>query len=184
MKKNIHKGFTVLELLVVLGILTILVAMVLTGLNSARRQSDDERKVANLRTVALGLQEYFNACRQYPVNIDPSTLDSTTAACSDIPGNKIGDIVTGAKDLKFNQSGSPYFYVALTSTVGSNQCTNYHMWTTLTGNTSGLLSQRSGKSEPYTIVVASPTSPVNLSVCTGSTSGLSSLTSQMFDIFK
>ena len=84
-----HHGFTILELLVVIGIMCILIALVLVGLNAARANSDDQRKVANVQTVAVGLAQYFEICHSYP-----PTLDGT-ATCTDLQGKTLDDLAPG-----------------------------------------------------------------------------------------
>lgn len=146
MKKFNHKGFTVLELLVILGIIIILMALVLIALNAARARSTDERKVAALRPVVIELQDYFSVCREYPENISQSALDTGTP-CVDlaqqIPPKTIRDIIPSAYDLKFNETGSNYHYQALQVASIPGECTNFHIWVTLSKPGGTLLQQKS-----------------------------------------
>lgn len=148
MNSSYKKGFTVLELLVVLGIITIMLALVFTGLNIARRQSGDERRIANLRPVVVELREYFNICRSYPVGITQADLIDPTAPCSDlinqIPSKTIRDVIPTAYDLNFNATGSDYHYQALATSLPGD-CTNFHMWVNLQNAGGTLLQQKSNK---------------------------------------
>ena len=50
------KGFTLIELLIVIAIIGILSAVVLTSLDSARNQAQDEKKVKDLKQIAMALE--------------------------------------------------------------------------------------------------------------------------------
>lgn len=57
--RRAQRGFTLLELLVVVAILAILLAMLLPGLAAAREQGKRARCLANLRQVAVGWHSYL-----------------------------------------------------------------------------------------------------------------------------
>ncbi len=180
MKKIRHDGFTVLELLVILGIIIILVALVLTALNATRSKSADERRVSLLRPVVIELREYFSICRSYPADLSQTELDSTTAGCSDLvaQGKKIRDVIPSAHELNFNNTDSPYYYQALEVVGLSGTCTNFHTWVDLQNPGGTLLQQKSNKT-------LSDYSTLNLSNCNGNqTAELSTNTETVYDIFK
>ena len=183
------KGFTVLELLIIIGIMTILMALVLTSLNSARKHSNDERKVSALRTVAVELREYFNICRQYPVKLDPVAMVDTQQACATLQAQSktIRDIIPTAYGLDFDsndQNGNPsrYHYVSLVDNgnPANDECTNFHAWVELENDNASLATQKSNKTD-------ADYAPANLSICYGnSTQPLTTVMqgNKIFDIFK
>jgi len=64
-KKN--KGFTLIEMMIVIAIIAILSGLVLTGLSSARAKARDSRRVSALKTVqALVESSYDSSAGQYP----------------------------------------------------------------------------------------------------------------------
>lgn len=179
-KTKLQHGFTVLELLVILGIITILIGLVLTGLNAARKHSNDERKVAVLKTVALGLREYFNICRAYPVTMSPA--EACPALADQVPARQLSDVISGVVDLDINGPTSKYHYISLVDTTSNGQgvtdCTNFHLWVDLDADGASLLTQKSNKtSADYSLL--------GLTQCTGNT--VTPLTVQnetVYDIFK
>ena len=60
-----RKGFTLVELLVVITIIGILASIALVSLNSARVKARDSRRLADIRQIALGLELCYNETQQY-----------------------------------------------------------------------------------------------------------------------
>jgi prepilin-type N-terminal cleavage/methylation domain-containing protein len=74
--KKSAPGFTVLEFLIVLAIMLILIAIALPGLQQSRVKAEDEKRITDLRTITLGLEQYKQLCEQYPATLDPGQSPS------------------------------------------------------------------------------------------------------------
>lgn len=64
MKKN--KGFTLIEILIVVAIIGLLASVVLVGLGSFRARGRDARRIADLRETQNALELYYTKYQRYP----------------------------------------------------------------------------------------------------------------------
>lgn len=82
MKQN--KGFTLIEMLVVVGMIGVLAAAVLTALGPSRQKARDTRVISGLNQVAAIAETGFNG-NSYPANLDAiKALPGGTKAVQDI----------------------------------------------------------------------------------------------------
>ena len=68
-------GFTLVELLVVMAILSSLVALVAGGYRSAQTRGTDAQRKADLRELANALELFYEDYKQYP----PESNENVTA---------------------------------------------------------------------------------------------------------
>ena len=66
MIKNTRKGFTLIEILIVVAIIAILASVVLVGLGPTQQAGRDARRISDLSEIQNGLELYYNAKGQYP----------------------------------------------------------------------------------------------------------------------
>jgi len=134
--KNSQKGFTLIELLVVIAIIGILSSVVLASMNTARKKARDARRQADLKSLQLALESYYDTNSAYP------TVTGEVAVASSSLGvlTTGGFITTLANDPSTSQSywyesdGSSYCLGAIlegTIPTPANTCPS---GTQLTGN--------------------------------------------------
>ena len=59
-------GFTIIELLVVIGIIVILASLIIVNINQARMSGRDSKRIADVASIQLALEMYRNANGMYP----------------------------------------------------------------------------------------------------------------------
>jgi prepilin-type N-terminal cleavage/methylation domain-containing protein len=77
MKQN-QKGFTLVELLVIIAIVAFLVAAVLLALQNSRAKARDAKRVSDAKQIANALSIFFANCESYPIEPTAITLGDTT----------------------------------------------------------------------------------------------------------
>lgn len=81
MKKSINKGFSLIELLVVMGIIAVLAALVTYNFNSARARARDLQRKSDAKAIQQALELYKNDNNQtFPVTDFPTLMTTLEGA--------------------------------------------------------------------------------------------------------
>ncbi len=73
-KKTHQRGFTLLELLVVIGIIAILALIGISSYSAAQKKSRDAKRKTDLRSIQTALEQYYSICGfKYPTPVGTST---------------------------------------------------------------------------------------------------------------
>lgn len=91
MTKAKQKGFTLIEVLIVVGIIGLLASVVLSGLGSVRSRGRDARRAADLRQVQQGLELYYTRFQSYPTNVTDWESLETALENANVGITKISD---------------------------------------------------------------------------------------------
>lgn len=77
-----RRGLSLIEVLVALSVIGLLMALLLPAVQSAREAARRTQCRNNLRQIGLGLQQYHDAHRVFPLNYGNGTYDATNRGAS------------------------------------------------------------------------------------------------------
>lgn len=72
------KGFTLIELMVVIAIIAILSGIILASFSAAKARSRDTQRISDVAQIQLALAGYFNQCNDYPNPDTGNVIDANT----------------------------------------------------------------------------------------------------------
>ena len=123
MKKNNEKGFSLIELLVVVIIIAIVAAIAIPNLLASRRAANEASAISSLRTIHSA-----NATYQ-------ATLGANTLYAADLPALATAGLIdTALGGASGSKSG--YNFLATASTTTANYCAQAEPQSTSTGTRS------------------------------------------------
>ncbi|MCK4805952.1 MAG: type II secretion system protein [Candidatus Pacebacteria bacterium] len=109
--KNKRRGFTLIEMLIVITIIALLASLILVGMGGARAKTRDSRRIADLHNVMNALELYYAKFYDYP---DDSNWDGLVAALTtgDIGVTRVPkDPLSPNKTYEYGVSGDNQDYV-------------------------------------------------------------------------
>lgn len=112
-KQKSERGFTLIEILIVVAIIAVLASAVLIGLGPVQRQGRDARRISDLRQVQNALELYYAKCGYYPGTAQPTspcTAFSSIVAWSDVSSALVGSSIGVSQVPNDPTAGKNYFY--------------------------------------------------------------------------
>ena len=123
------RGFTVIEIVIVIGIMAMFSALIYSSFDTSRARSRDQKRISDISVIQIALEQYFQKNAVYPQQL--SALVPTY----------ISTIPTDQNNIYNNN------YFPLTKISGSNNCISYQLWTKFELNNEYLLSKKSFNSQ-------------------------------------
>jgi prepilin-type N-terminal cleavage/methylation domain-containing protein len=77
-KRDLQKGFTIVELLIVIVVIGILAALVLNTFSGVQRRARDTERVTDINSLATQLEVYYNDNGNYPTLANLQDATPTT----------------------------------------------------------------------------------------------------------
>ncbi len=127
------KGFTLLELLVVIGIIGLLASIIVVNLTGARKRARDTKRIADVRQLQTANEDYYGKNGKYPTTIG----DLVTG--TQIPKWPLDPLASSDTSCTAN-SDLCYWYAYYTPT-GAIGPQSYHIGASLEDQGSMLLNQ-------------------------------------------
>ncbi len=132
-KNNKQTGFTLLELLVVIGIIGLLASIIVINLTGARKRARDTKRIADVRTLQTSMEDYYGKNGKYPTLISDLVSGGQISIWPQDPLSPSGTVCAANSD-------NCYYYAYYTpgGTIGPQ---SYHIGASLEDTASLVLNQ-------------------------------------------
>ena len=167
-KSKKQRGFTLLELLVVIGIIGLLASILVVNLTSTRRRARDTKRVADVRNLQTASEDYYGKNGMYPATIASLVTGLQISVWPLDPLAPSGTACTANSDLC-------YWYATYTPS-GALGPQSYHIGTSLEDQGGMILNQdrdcvsTAGTSCPYNSAYVAGFNGVDTAGCGGAAS--------------
>lgn len=132
--KGVKKGFTLVEMLVVISLIGILAALALVSFASTQKQARDTQRKSDLRQYQNALEAYANLSSGLYPEFSAVRVASTTL-CTSL-NSKIEPDISCSEDPKSATNGTYNYISDGTGTSGTATATKYVVWGKLENSSS------------------------------------------------
>ncbi len=94
-KMSEKKGFTLIELVVVMAIIAVLSLLIIAAITAARRQSTNTQRSGNVKTIETALESRYSKCGSY------FSVKTGVTNCAAITTTDVSTVVDGLKTNEF-----------------------------------------------------------------------------------
>ena len=132
MKAIFKRGFTLIELLAVIAIIGVLVSIISVSVNASKQKGRDARRVADIASLRVALQTYYNDNSVYP-----DCIYNSDASC--VANSFEGTYMS--KTPLDPGTGNKYSYTASKTGSAGAPCNFYHLGAIMEDSTNRELTQ-------------------------------------------
>lgn len=125
MKKDNFQGFTLIELIVVIGLAAILLIVALAGFNDAKQRTRDDIRISDIQKIRAALHQYHTSCGVYPHSLTTSANNARVGTCHKSLGDFLSTIPV-PPNSSASEEKSSYMYVGLSTSL-NGPCYEYHV---------------------------------------------------------
>lgn len=129
--KKAQRGFTIIELLIVIAIIAILAGLVLNNFQGAQAKARDTQRVTDINNIHSKLEEYYNEQGGYPGTVGQANATTIfpgidVESVVDPDGDEIEDSIVAneAAATAAPSNDTEYLYIAW-PTGCTDDCTGY-----------------------------------------------------------
>jgi len=130
--KNKSKGFTIVELLIVIVVIGILATLVIVTFTGIQQKARDSKRKTDIGAVQAALESYYSSNNTYPTFADLNDSTWRTAHMKGFDANALQDPKSNSNQVVASMPASGYAYVYTVTPAScsdadgsSTPCTNY-----------------------------------------------------------
>lgn len=132
-KKN-NRGFTIVELLIVIVVIGILAALVIVTYNGIQQKARDTERKTDINALASHLEAYNASAGRYPTLVNVNDTAFRAANMKGLPGDALQDPKGAAQTLVDTPAANSYAYVPSPTgcdNAAGGDCVSYVLTATL-----------------------------------------------------
>lgn len=161
-----RKGFTLIEILIVVAIIAILASIVLVGLGPTQQSGRDARRLSDLHEIQNALELYYNKCGYYPGTISsgacasgaPTAWSDLSSALQSVSGGTIPVDPSSNRGYGYNvASDNSTYVIGAVLENGNNSVFNGYTPPTVPGSSWIISGGTAGTTAPNACPAGGPT---------------------------